>query len=97
LTKKPKTKREDVDLYRHEDETPKNSVPAGLASYNTSKPKPKKYEYDFHLDSQLMKMTLKVSSGQDQFELLTNTISIPFKLCKAKRIAVKVIDVESIK
>ncbi|MBE0427412.1 MAG: hypothetical protein IBX72_12320 [Nitrospirae bacterium] len=84
MTKRPKTKKEDVDSYRQEDKTPKNSVPAGLASYDTSKPKPKKYEYDLHLDPQLVKMTLKVSSGQDQFELFTNTISIPFKLGKAK-------------
>jgi len=52
LAKKPKTKKEDVDSYRHEDETRKNAVPAGLASYATSKPK--KYGYDPHLDPQLV-------------------------------------------
>jgi len=35
---------------------PKNknkiATPVGLASYDTSKPKPKKYEYDPHLDPQ---------------------------------------------
>ncbi len=52
----------------------KNAVPVGLASYDTAKPKPKKYEYDPHL------------------ELLTSTRSLPFKLGKENRIAVKVID-----
>lgn len=41
--------KEDVEAYRHEAETRKNAVPVGLASYDTSKPKPKKYEYDPHL------------------------------------------------
>ncbi len=43
-----------VDSYRHEQETCKNAVPVGLASYDTSKPKPKEYEYDPHLDPQLV-------------------------------------------
>ena len=43
---------ENVDSYRHEMDTRKNAVPVGLASYDTSKPKPKKYEYDPHLDPQ---------------------------------------------
>jgi hypothetical protein len=43
-------KEEDVDSYRHEAESRKNAVPVGLASYDTSKPKLKKYEYDPHLD-----------------------------------------------
>ncbi len=44
----------DVEAYRHETGTRKNVVPAGLASYDTSTPKPKKYEYDPHLDPQLV-------------------------------------------
>ena len=40
---------EDIEAYRHETETRENVVPAGLASYDTSKPK--KYEYDLHLDN----------------------------------------------
>jgi hypothetical protein len=51
LAKKAKKKEEDVDAYRHETETRKNVVPVGLASYDTSKQKPKKYEYDPHLDN----------------------------------------------
>ena len=43
---------EDVEAYRHETETRKNVVLVGLASYDTSKPK--KYEYDPHLDPQLV-------------------------------------------
>ena len=42
---------ENVDSYRHESETCKNVFPVGLASYDTSKPKPKKYEYDSHCDN----------------------------------------------
>jgi len=45
---------EDVEAYRHETETRKNIVPVGLASYDTSKHKPKKYVYDPHLDPQLV-------------------------------------------
>jgi hypothetical protein len=45
--KKKKTSiEEDIKAYRHEAETRKNAVPVGLASYDTSKPKPKKYEYN---------------------------------------------------
>lgn len=54
MARKSKKKDEDVDSYRHEAETRKNAVPVGLASYDTSKPKPKKYDYDPHLDPQLI-------------------------------------------
>jgi adenine-specific DNA-methyltransferase len=54
LARRAKKKEEDVEAYRHETETRKNVVPAGLASYDTSTPKPKKYEYDPHLDPQLV-------------------------------------------
>lgn len=46
MARKPKKKDGDIEAYRHEAETRKNAVPVGLASYDTSKPKPKKYEYD---------------------------------------------------
>jgi len=42
---------ENVEAYRHETETRKNVVPVGLAFYDTSTPKPKKYAYDPHLDN----------------------------------------------
>ena len=45
---------DNVEAYRHETETRKNVVPVGLVSYDTSTPKPKKYEYDPHLDPQLV-------------------------------------------
>ncbi len=45
---------ENVEAYRHETETRKNIVPAGLASYDTSTSKPRKYKYDPHLDPQLV-------------------------------------------
>ena len=54
LVRKAKKKEEDVEAYRHETATRKNVVPAGLVSYDISTPKPKKYEYDPHLDPQLM-------------------------------------------
>ncbi len=40
---------EKVEAYRHETETRKNVVPVGLASYDTSTSKPKKFGYDLHL------------------------------------------------
>ncbi len=52
--RKRKGFKEDVEAYRHETDKRKNAVPVGLASYDTSKPKPKKYEYDPHLDPQLV-------------------------------------------
>ena len=48
--KRKDSNKNDIDAYRHEAETRKNAVPVGLASYDTSKLKPKKYEYDPHLD-----------------------------------------------
>ena len=50
MARKSRKKEEDIEAYRHEAETRKNAVPVGLASYDTSKPKPKKYDYDPHLD-----------------------------------------------
>ena len=54
MARKAGKKDKDVDFYRHEAETRKNAVPVGLASYDTSKPKTKKYEYDPHIDPQLV-------------------------------------------
>lgn len=45
---------ENVEAYRHETETRKNAVPVRLASYDTLTSKPKKYEYDPHLNPQLV-------------------------------------------
>ncbi|MBI5212405.1 MAG: hypothetical protein HY957_03410 [Nitrospirae bacterium] len=42
-----------IEAYRHEADKCKNAVPVGLASYDTAKPKPKKYEYDPHLVREL--------------------------------------------
>ena len=49
--KKRNSGEEDIEAYRHETDTRKNVVPAGLASYDTLTSKPKKYEYDPHLDN----------------------------------------------
>jgi len=54
MTKRRKSKNsetDDVKAYRHETETKKNAIPVGLASYDTLTSKPKKYEYDPHLDN----------------------------------------------
>lgn len=51
---KSKKKDEDADSYRHEADTRKNAVPVSLASYDTAKPKLKKYDYDLHFDLQLI-------------------------------------------
>jgi len=51
--KKRNSGEDDIEAYRHETETKKDIVPAGLASYDTLTSKPKKYEYDPHLDPQL--------------------------------------------
>lgn len=43
----------EIEVYKHDD-TRENAVPPGLASYDTSKPKQKKYAYDLHLDPQIV-------------------------------------------
>lgn len=59
-------KKEDILAYRHKTDTQKNAVPVGRASYDTSKPKPKKYEYDPHL----------VWTGKTSFEVPTVSLHI---------------------
>ena len=49
MAKRTSKNEEDIEVYRHENETRKNVVPVGLASYDTLTSKPKKYEYDPHL------------------------------------------------
>ena len=65
---------EKVEAYRHETETRKNVVPAGRASYDTLTSKPKKYEYDPHLDPQLV-WTGKAENRS--FEVPTVSLHIP--------------------
>lgn len=75
MARKPKKKDEDVEAYRHEADTRKNAVPVGLASYDTAKPKPKKYEYDPHL----------VCSGKKEhtlFEIPTVSLYIPERIAQ---------------
>lgn len=48
MARKSGNKKGEIEVYKHDD-TRKNAVPVGLASYDTSKPKPKKYENDPHL------------------------------------------------
>ena len=54
MARKARKKEEDVDSARHEAETHLNAMPVDLASYDTSKQRPKKYDYDPHLDLQLL-------------------------------------------
>ena len=51
-SKKPKGKK--VADYRHEDATRVNNPPAGLAWQDTEKPEKRRFEYDPHLDPQLV-------------------------------------------
>ena len=53
MTRKSGNRKGDIEVYKYDD-TRKNAVPAGLAPYDIAKPKPKKYEYDPHLDPQLV-------------------------------------------
>ena len=62
--RKPKNSgNNNIEAYRHEQETCKNAVPVGLASYDTLKPKPKKYEYDPHLDNIKQKLLTAIGVG----------------------------------
>ena len=54
MARMAKKKDENVEAYRHETGTRKNVVPVRLAPYDSSTPKPKKYDYDPHLDPQLI-------------------------------------------
>jgi len=53
LARKSGNKKGEIEVYKHDD-TRKNAVPVELGSYDTSKLKPKKSEYDQHLDPQLV-------------------------------------------
>ncbi|MFZ3136580.1 MAG: hypothetical protein WA126_04210 [Thermodesulfovibrionales bacterium] len=63
---------ENVEAYKYETETRKNAVPAEPSSYDTSKPKHKRYDYDPHLNPQLI-----WSGGKDtSFEIPTVSLHI---------------------
>jgi len=70
MAKKTRKRNEDVESYLHESDTRKNAVPVGLASYDISKPKPEKYEYDTYLDPQLIYSGGKEHSFFEAPELL---------------------------
>ncbi len=53
MTRISSNKKGDLEVFQRDD-TRENVVPVGLASYDTSKLKPKKYAYDPHLDPQLV-------------------------------------------
>lgn len=53
MARKTGNKKGGIEVYK-QDDIRRNAVPVGLASYDTSKLKPKKYEYDPHLDPQLV-------------------------------------------
>ncbi|MBM4065286.1 MAG: hypothetical protein FJ266_06550 [Planctomycetes bacterium] len=48
MARKSGNKKDEVEVSKHDDAR-KNAVPIGLASYDVSKPKLKKYENDSHL------------------------------------------------
>ncbi len=73
MTRKPRNKKSNIESYKHEKDSRKNPVTAGIASYDTSKPKPKKYEYDPHLAPQL---TWAGKAEHISFEVLTVSLYI---------------------
>jgi len=58
-------KKEDIEAYRHEAETRKNAMPVRLASYDTSKAKPQKYEYDPYLELLTSTRSLPFKPGKE--------------------------------
>lgn len=67
LLEKTSKKNNDVEAYKHKKETKENTVPVGLASYDTAKPKTKKYAYDPYLDNikqQLLTATVLSKKGK---------------------------------
>ena len=74
-------KEEDVDSYRHEADTPKDAATVGLASYDTSKPKPKKYACNPHLDPQLV-----WSGKKEHTSLEVPTVAYDMKLSSDRAI-----------
>ncbi len=83
MARKQKTKKEDVDSYRHEDETRRNAVPVGLVSYDTSKPKPKRYDYDPHLVPH-PQLTWLAKKEYISFEFPTVSLHIHERIPEAK-------------
>jgi len=63
----------DIEACRHETDKQKNTLPGRPVSYVTSKPKPKKYEYDLHLDPQFIWMGEKEHTS---FEVPTVSLHI---------------------
>lgn len=72
LARKSGNKKGEIEVCRHDD-TRKNAVPVRLASYDTSKLKPKKYVYDPHLDPQLV---WAGKAEHTSFEVLTVSFHI---------------------
>lgn len=68
-------KNEDLEAYRHEAYKRKNAVPVGIASYDTAKQKPKKYEYDPHLDPVRKHAPLFMMSYKTIFEWCSISVS----------------------
>ena len=81
MAKKARKKEEDIDSYLHETETLKNAVPVELASDDTSKAKPKRYDYEPHLDSQLI-----WSGKKEHTSLEVPTIAYDLKLSSDRAI-----------
>lgn len=49
MARKSGNKKGEIEVHKH-DNTRENAFPVKLASYDTSKPKSKKYKYDPHLE-----------------------------------------------
>ena len=87
---------ERVGDYRHDDASRTNIPEAGLATQDTVPVEPRKYEYDPHLDPQLVwagkAEHTSFEVAPDAFEMLRGTTSLPFSLGEQGRAAIKVID-----
>jgi len=64
LARKSGNKKGEIEVYKHDD-TRKNAVSVELASYDTSKSKPKKYEYEPHLELFTSTRSLPFKLGEE--------------------------------
>ncbi len=65
MGRKSGNKKGEIEVYKHGD-TRRNAVPAGSASYDTSKPKLKRYENDSHLAFLTSACTFPFESGTEK-------------------------------
>ena len=86
-------KQKSIESYQHADKKRVNNPPAGLVTPRT--------DTDYHKNSWTrLAKNLKAEIGQSLIEAYRGTTSLPFKIGKNSRVAVKIVDdrgVESLK